>query len=278
MNRREFLSATATAGAAAAAAGLMPMAATASAAEAAPGGRDIYELRLYKVEADTRLKRTFKSDADARRKRLDEFLGKVLVPALNRLGIAPVGAFESRLAEFKDVYLLLKHPSAESVVTTDARLRADEKFLKDGAEYLELPQNDPLYTRIESTMMLAFDRWPKLADTNNRSPRIFQMRIYESHSILKAAKKREMFNTAGEIDLFLKCGMKPVFFGQSVVGPILPNLTYMVCFNDTDEQKAVWDKFKASPEWKKMSSDPQFKETVSNITNLELKPTSYSQV
>jgi hypothetical protein len=126
--------------------------------------------------------------------------------------------------------------------------------------------------------MLAFDNWPRLAKTDPAAGRIFQMRIYEGHSMIKARKKVEMFNTGGEIDLFTKCGLKPVFFGESVVGPILPNLTYMVSFADVAEQKACWAKFINSPEWKKLSGDPQYKETVSNITNLELKPTSYSQV
>ena len=277
MKRREFLAGTAAT--AAAAAGAVTLGREAVAEDDKPATKkDIYELRLYKVEPDSRLKRTFKSDTDARRIRLDAFLGEVMVPALNRIGISPVGAFESRDGKSKDVYVLLRHPSAESVITTTARLFADEKFVKDGKAQLELPQDDPLYTRIESTLMLAFDRWPNLGDTNNRSPRVFQMRTYESHSMLKGLKKVEMFCAGGEIDLFLKCGMRPVFFGQSVVGPILPNLTYMLTFPDTDAQKAAWDKFKGSPEWKKLSGDPQYKDTVSNITNLELKPTSYSQV
>jgi len=272
MKRREFLAGTA-------AAGMMALTRGAIAADDKPATKkDILELRLYKVEPDARLKRTFKSDTDARRARLDKFLGEVMVPALNRIGISPVGAFELRDGQVKDVWMILRHDSAESVMTTTARLLGDAKFVDDGKACLELPQNDPLYTRIESTLMLAFDRWPKIGPTDASKPRIFQMRTYESHSMLRAAKKREMFNTAGEIDLFLKCGMKPVFFGESVVGPILPNLTYMLGFADTDAQKAAWDKFKGSEEWKKLSGDPQYKDTVSNITNLELKPTSYSQV
>ena len=87
-----------------------------------------------------------------------------------------------------------------------------------------------------------------------------------------------MFNDGGEIALFRKCGITPVFFGESIVGPILPNLTYMITFPDTDAQKVAWKKFVDSPEWKKLSGDPQYKDTVSNITNLELRPTSYSRV
>ncbi|MBL7134102.1 MAG: NIPSNAP family protein [Phycisphaerae bacterium] len=275
MKRRDFLAASATA----AAAGLLPLAREARAADATDSTKkDIYELRLYKVEADSRIKRAFKRDVALRRKFLDAFLGEVMVPALNRIGISPVGAFEARDGKFKDVYVLLRHGSAESVVTTTARLLADEKFVKDGAPYLELPQNDPLYTRVESTMMLAFDDLPKIEAPDTSKPRIFQMRIYESHSMLKGVKKVEMFNTGWEIALFRKCGMSPVFFGQSVAGPILPNLTYMLAFADTDAQKAAWGKFMSSPEWSQLKSDPQYKETVSHITNLEMQPTSYSQV
>jgi len=274
MKRREFL-----AGTAATAAGMMTLTSGAIAADDKPAAKkDIYELRLYQVEPDSRLKRTFKSDADARRKRLDVFLCEVMVPALNRIGISPVGAFESRDGKVRDVHVLLRHDSAESVMTTTARLLGDEKFVKDSKAYLELPQDDPLYTRIESTMMLAFDRWPKIQLPDAGKPRIFQMRTYESHSMLRGVKKIEMFNSAGEIDLFLKCGITPVFFGESIVGPILPNLTYMITFPDTDAQKTAWAKFIGSPEWDKLKNDPQYKDTVSNITNLELKPTSYSQV
>ena len=58
--RREFLAATA-----ATAAGMMALTRGAIAADDKPAmKKDIYELRLYKVEPDTRLKRTFKLPHD----------------------------------------------------------------------------------------------------------------------------------------------------------------------------------------------------------------------
>lgn len=284
MNRRKFLSATA---AAAVAAGATARAGTEKASELMLGGNtrsDLYELRRYIVEPDNRLKRTFKSSTAERRERLNEFLGKVMVPALNRAGIKPVGAFESRDGSTTDIYLLLTYPVAEllgasAILTTTDRLLADKTFLADGKKYLECPQDDPLYSRVESTVMVAFDGWPRVKPpASDKNTNVYQMRIYESHSELKAARKREMFNRGGEIDLFLKCGVQPVFFGQAVAGPILPNLTYMITFPSADAQKAAWDKFRKSPEWAKMKSDPRYKETVSHITNLELKALSYSQV
>ena len=34
----------------------------------------------------------------------------------------------------------------------------------------------------------------------------------------------------------------------------------------------------AAPEWDKLKNDPQYKDTVSAITNIILKPTPYSQI
>jgi len=278
MDRRKFLSTTAAASAA-----VVASSAAAKSLSEFGGRKEGYELRRYIVEPDTRLKRTFKSDTAARRKRLDAFLGKVMIPALNRAGIKPVGAFESRDGSSTDIYLLLTYPAEPGfpicMPMSAGALLADVKFRADGKAYLERPIDDPLYTRVESTLMVAFDNCPKVSPPeSDKNTNVYQLRIYESHSEIKAAKKRHMFNAGGEIALFEKCGLHPVFFGEALAGPNLPNLTYIVSFPSADAQKAAWQKFLKSPEWAKMKGDPQYKDTVSHITNLELKATSYSQV
>jgi hypothetical protein len=47
-----------------------------------------------------------------------------------------------------------------------------------------------------------------------------------------------------------------------------------------DERTRAWAAFVADPEWKKLSSTPGYTdpEIVSNITNVILSPTSYSQI
>jgi hypothetical protein len=54
----------------------------------------------------------------------------------------------------------------------------------------------------------------------------------------------------------------------------------MVTFPDADTQKACWAKFVAAPEWKKMSTDPAYADTVigPKITNIELVATGSSQI
>ena len=46
----------------------------------------------------------------------------------------------------------------------------------------------------------------------------------------KSAKKKiEMFNEVGEIAIFKKTGLQPVFFGETIIGPKLPNHFYFQC-------------------------------------------------
>ncbi|RPJ63014.1 MAG: NIPSNAP family protein, partial [Acidobacteria bacterium] len=101
---------------------------------------------------------------------------------------------------------------------------------------------------------------------------------YESHHGMMAKKKVEMFNEGGEIAIFRKTGLQPVFFGETLVGPRMPNLTYMVVFPDWAAREKAWDTFRNDPDWKKLSADPKYADTVSNITDLILRPTAYSQV
>jgi hypothetical protein len=49
---------------------------------------------------------------------------------------------------------------------------------------------------------------------------------------------------------------------------------------DLPELDAKWKNFSSHPDWKKLSSDPKFafESIVSDIDNLILRPTPYSQI
>jgi len=89
----------------------------------------------------------------------------------------------------------------------------------------------------------------------------------------------KMFNTA-EIDIFKRTGLRAVFFGETMVGSSMPSLTYMLAFADMEERTRTWAAFAGDPDWKKLSTTPGYTdaETVSNITNVILTPTPYSQI
>ena len=87
--------------------------------------------------------------------------------------------------------------------------------------------------------------------------------------------KVHMFNN-GEIDIFNDSGLRPVFFGSALSGGNVPNLTYMLVYDNEAEHKKVWDAFRKAPAWKALRTQEQYKETVSKITSLFLEATEYS--
>lgn len=229
--------------------------------------RDLYELRRYAIASE------------GQKQGLDAYLRDAAIPAWNRIGIAPVGVFHPE-KELSPVYVLLRHHAAESVLTSTQRLLADREYLSKGASFLNAPADKPAFQRMESALFLAFKGMPELATPVKSPGRIFQLRIYESPSVKTGQKKIEMFNDAGEIDIFRRVGLHAVFFGEAILGAHLPNLTYMLVFDSPEELKANWAKFGGDPGWQKLKTMAEFsdKAILSGITNLILKPAGYSQI
>lgn len=118
-----------------------------------------------------------------------------------------------------------------------------------------------------------------LLDVPNKSPdRVLQLRRYYSPSLDRNRAKREMFDTRGELDLFRACGMNPVFFSETVFGNFMPNITYMLSFENNDKRIAGWNEFVSSPKWKELSTHPDFANTATKILNLFLTPAPSSDI
>jgi NIPSNAP len=233
--------------------------------------REFYELRKYHLQSGPQIKLTESYVADA------------LIPALNRLGIAPVGAFHLDIGpETPTLYLLLPCASLETLATAELKLTQDGAFMKAAELFWNAPAVAPAFQRIESSLLIAFEGWPKLtvpAATAKGGKRIFQLRTYESPSSQAHVRKVEMFHH-GEFEIFQRTGFGQVFYGDTLIGPRMPNLTYMLTFPDMAALTTSWDAFRADPEWKKLSGSPRYnyEAIVSNITNLVLSPAAFSQI
>jgi NIPSNAP len=264
MERRQFLAASlaTTATAIANNAGAQPTAGHA---------RECYLLRRYSLQSGPQTKLT------------ESFIGNAFIPALARLGMGPVGAFRVDIGPETPVfYVLIPGPSVESLAQVNLHLAKDTEFLKAAEPFWNAPATAPAFLRAENSLLAAFEGWPKVtlpAASANKGKRIFQLRTYESPSNGAHVRKVEMFHS-GEFEIFKNAGFHPVFFGDTLVGPRMPNLTYMLTFADSAEMDAKWDVFRNDPAWKKLSADPRFsyEAIVSNITNLILSPLEASQI
>src|SRR6185503_19468672 len=82
--------------------------------------------------------------------RYHEYAKNALVPALNRAGVKPVGAFSVAVGpDSPTVYLLLPHSSADAMLTLTSRLNDDAEYQKAAAAFRALPASDPPYLRRE---------------------------------------------------------------------------------------------------------------------------------
>jgi hypothetical protein len=249
----------------------LAMAGRGAEAQVAATGREYYELRQYHMQSGPQ------------GKALNNYLNDALIPGLNRLGMSPVGAFNLEIGpETPTAYVLIAGASVEALVTADLKLADDPVFMKAAEPFWSAATAQPAFTRIDSTLMVAFEGRPKLKVppvTATKGKRLFQLRIYESATNADHVRKVEMFHK-GEFDYFEKAGFWPVFYADAVIGPRLPKLVYLLSFPGLPEMTAYWAAFQSDPGWKKLSSDPRYasQPIVSSVTNLVLNPMGCSQI
>ena len=264
MQRRKFIAASLAASAVA-------FTREGKAQAAASRAREFYQLRRYFLQSGPQTALT------------EKYIGDALIPALGRMGMGPVGAFQLEIGpETPTFYVLIPGASVEALAEVDLRLAEDAEFLKVADAFWNAPAAAPSFLRVESSLLLAFEGWPRVtppAAAATKGKRIFQLRTYESASNKDHVLKVKMFHS-GEFEIFLGAGFHPVFFGDTLIGPRMPNLTYMLSFADMAELEAKWDVFRNNPEWKKLSTDPRFsyEAIVSKISNQILRPLDSSQI
>ncbi len=259
MKRRTFLQASTT-GAALAGSGAL-----AKAAEGLTASAEYYEIRTYRLKSQNQ--QAFLSD----------YLRDAALPAWQRIGIGPVGVFtELGDAPGPSIHVLITYASPEQFASARLALENDGQYQTQGKKYLNAVAEDPAFVRIESSLMVAFAGMPKMKQPA-RKPRVLELRTYESYSEAKARRKIEMFND-GEIPIFASVGLEPVFFGETLIGPRVPNLKYMLETPDLKSSKASWEKFLIHQDWVRMRDLPKYADTVSKISTRYLAPTEYSQI
>jgi hypothetical protein len=232
-------------------------------ARPAPQQKEVYELRVYEMRWGQGA--------------LDSYLSKALIPALNRLGVKNVGAFsEMGKSEPIKLYLLIPYSSFEDFGKVQIALRNDQAFQQASAEYNQIPMDQAVFSRYESSLLLAFDGLTKMIVPSNQK-RMFELRVYEGYSEDAVRRKVKMFNES-EFEIFNRVKLNSVFFAEMLTGKNMPCLAYMITFKDMEERDKNWKAFGEDAEWQRISKLPEYENTVSRIYKTFLEPLPYSQV
>jgi hypothetical protein len=234
---------------------------------AADGGNQYYELRVYLTKSAEQ------------QKRVNDYWQNAGVPAYNRLGIQPVGVFtEMDDSPTNSIYVLLPADSFETFGAIPAKLAVDDVYQKAAADFLNAPKTNAAYERFESSLLVAFDGMKRMAvPPADKKPNVFELRNYISSSENKGLNKIKMFES-GEISVMNEVGLAPIFYSRMVVGSKMPSLVYMTCGENMEDHKKHWQGFSNAKIWKDLQADPQYKDNVSSIVRTILKRTSASQI
>jgi hypothetical protein len=231
--------------------------------------RVVIELRYFRMRNGRQVERT------------TEYLRRGLLPASVRAGIRPIGCFNAVIAPDSPFILTLaSYPSLAALETAREKLGTDTELLAAADEYNSMTELS--YIRMESSLLWAFPTMPTVVAPpagEKTAARIFELRTYEAPNDKALARKIKMFGD-GEIDIFRRSGMLTVFFGQTIVGSRMPNLTYMLAYDDLAARDKTWRAFSADPDWQKLRATPGLSDAdiVNNISNAILRPLPFSPI
>lgn len=234
--------------------------------------RDYYQIKIYSIENEQQ------------EERMDRYLEKAYLPALHRSGIPSVGVFkpvEEDESRSKLILVLIPFKSLDEFEKLANVLAKDKLYQDAGRDYIDASHDNAPYKRIESILLRAFEGMPEFRTPVHPTPpseQIYELRSYQGATEKIYARKVEMFNDEGEIELFDKLGFQPIFFGEVISGGVMPNLMYMTTFSSRTSQQEHWQAFQSAPEWNRMKEIEKYKNTVSHIDKYIMHPTGYSDL
>jgi hypothetical protein len=235
--------------------------------------KEIYELRVYKMKTAEQIKST------------DNYLENAYLPALHRIGIKQIGVFKpisNDTASIKQIVVIIPYISLDVWHRTSSVLELDQVYLNNAKSFLDADTIAFPFTRMETEILEAFPDQMKLVPTTLKMTpdALYEMRSYESPTEELHRVKVDMFNSGGEIILFKRLDFQSVFYADVLSGSHMPNLVYMVVFENAAAREQHWKAFGDSKEWKNISKDPKYRNniSVSHIESTLMHRTYYSDL
>jgi hypothetical protein len=223
---------------------------------------------------------TFNLQQGAQVARMHDYFSKVALPALQRVRhTGPAIYLESLVApHMPQMIAVYGFQSLEEMWGVHTRIMQDPELAKNFEQW---DSGDAPFEQQSSVLLQAAEYSPEivpLADAP-KTPRIFELRVYHSPTWRQLKALHERF-AGPEIQIFHRVGVHPVFYSSTLIGPNMPNLTYLIPFESLAAREKAWDAFGADPEWIKVRKESIEKHgQISSVIQISLfKATPYSPV
>jgi hypothetical protein len=184
--------------------------------------------------------------------RLADYLSKAYLPALAKVQSVPTLVLDAQLSEFLPLVTVVSaYPSVEEVWSVRAKMNADKAF--EAATDAWQAGAEPPFNSLTTELLDATGFSPDLAPLNPqpKAPRVFEMRVYQTHTLKELRGLEQRFADA-EVQILTRAGSQPILFGTTAIGIDNPNLTWMMAFEDMTAREKFNAAFNADPDWLKL--------------------------
>jgi NIPSNAP len=228
----------------------------------------VYSLEVFKLKNGTQLPR------------LHEHFSQTLLPAMSKIHHGPKIFLEALVApHMPQAAVIYGFASLDEMWSVHTKLANDSELTK-GTEALENGPEPP-FESLDITLLEAASYSPEIvAATDASKPaRLFELRVYHSPTFRQLKALHERF-AGPEIKIFHRVGIQPLLYSSTLVGQNLPNLTYLIPFDDLAAREKAWNAFNADPEWIKVRKESIDRGgQISSVIQISLwKATVYSPV
>lgn len=169
--------------------------------------------------------------------------------------------------------------SFEEMTAAGRRVESDSGYQKAHDEFEK--GSEPAYDSAQRVLLQALDFSPEIVPLAEKpkAPRYFELRIYHSPTARQLRMVHERF-AGPEIKIFHRSGIHPVFYADTIAGPDMPNLTYLIPFASLADREKAWDAFGADPDWIKARDESIARGgQIVNYNNISLwRATPYSPI
>ena len=209
--------------------------------------------------------------------RLHDFMSRAFFPAARALHSGPMIFLEALVAPHLPQFaIVMGFASPSDALSLYTRLHQQEGYTA-AVERWESGPNPP-YEQTASTLLEAADYSPEIpAGEPAKQPRIFELRTYHSPTWRQLGALHQRF-AGREIPIFHRNGIRPLFYTSTVFGNNLPNLTYLIPFEDLAAREKAWTAFGADAEWIKVRKESVARDgEIASVMQISLfKATAYS--
>jgi hypothetical protein len=236
--------------------------------------KEIYEVRIYTMKNMQQVAA------------VDMFLKDVYLPTLHQSGIKNVGVFKVigiDTAVAKKIYVISAYSSLDKWQKINSYVTTNKNVLAASSSFVNAAADKAPYERMELILTEAFPKHPLLEVPvlkSAKEQRVYELRSYESPTEHLYERKVTMFNAGDEVGLFKRLNFNAIFYSSVIAGPKMPNLMYMISFENMADHDDHWKQFVNDWQWKKISTMPEYenKVSVSHIDSILMHPTDYSDL